>query len=89
MLVNKNRASELLSKSSRTLLRYRQQGIFIEGIHCCFVGNEWLYQEELILDLAMCGMNPYHPDHQRAIAYFQSQKMGNKLKGRPQKYQAV
>ena len=87
--INKNRASEILSKSPRTLIRYRQQGILIEGIHCAFVGNEWLYNEELLNDLITCNMNPMHPDHQRAIAYYQSQKLGNQLKGRQKKYQAV
>ncbi|MCT7952887.1 helix-turn-helix domain-containing protein [Ancylothrix sp. C2] len=89
MFVDKRTAAEILSKSPRTLIRYRTQGILIEGIHCAFVGNEWLYNEELLQDLITCNMNPQHPDHQRAIAYYQSQKLGNKLKGRRQKYQAI
>ncbi|XWK89483.1 MAG: hypothetical protein U7127_05305 [Phormidium sp.] len=87
--IDKSAASEILSKSPRTLIRYRQQGILIEGIHCARVGNEWLYNEELIKDLITCGMNPNHPDHQRAIAYYQSQKLGNQLKNRRQKYQVT
>jgi len=89
MFVNKAIASEILSKSPRTLIRYRNRGILIEGIHCAFVGNEWLYNKELIEDLITCGMDTQHPDHQRAIAYYQSQKMGNQLKGRLKKYQVV
>lgn len=89
MFVNKMIAAELLSKSPRTLIRYRQQGILIEGIHCALVGNEWLYNKELIEDLICCGMNSQHPDHQRAIAYYQSQKLGNQFKGRVKKCQAV
>jgi hypothetical protein len=89
MFINKTEAGKLISKSPRTLIRYRKQGILIEGIHCAMVGNEWLYHKELIEDLISCGMNPNHPDHQRAIAYYQSQKMGNKLKSRHQKYQVI
>ncbi|MBW4680648.1 MAG: hypothetical protein KME19_11085 [Microcoleus vaginatus WJT46-NPBG5] len=89
MFIDKKQAGEILSKSSRTLNRYRSRGILIEGIHCAYVGNEWLYNEELLKDLITCGMNPNHPDHQRAIAYYQSQKLGNQLKGRQKKYQAT
>ncbi len=78
--VDKEEASEILSKSPRTLIRYRKQGILIEGIHCAKVGNEWLYNKELIEDLISCGLNNSHPDHQRAIHYYQSQKLGNQLK---------
>lgn len=89
MFIDKKQAGEILSKSPRTLNRYRNRGILIEGIHCAYVGNEWLYNEELLKDLITCGMNPNHPDHQRAIAYYQSQKLGNQVKGRQKKYQAT
>lgn len=89
MFVNKRDAGAVLSKSSTTLARYRKS-FLIEGIHYAFVGNEWLYNKELLEDLVSCGMNPNHPDHQRAIAYYQSQKLGNKLKGhQKKKYQAT
>lgn len=88
MFVSKHRAAEILSKSVRTLVNYRHQGILKEGIHCAFVGNEWLYHEELLLDLIACGLNPHHPDHQRAILYYQSQKAGNQLNRRQLQAQA-
>lgn len=81
MFIDKYAAANVLNKSPRTLIRYRQQGILIDGIHCALAGSKWLYHKELLEDLIACGMNPKHPDHQRAIAYCQKQKLGNKLKG--------
>lgn len=60
------RVQEVPTSQARILVVY--------GVHknaWVMPGHRWNGQE--------VGMNYYHPDHQRAIAYYQSQKLGNQL----------
>ncbi|MCU0546822.1 MAG: hypothetical protein MUE44_32435 [Oscillatoriaceae cyanobacterium Prado104] len=61
-------ACKILNCSSRSLLRYRQQGKLLEGIHWGRnPSSKVLYDRELLENLVVCGGDVNHPDHQKFI----------------------
>lgn len=71
-------ARKILNCSDRTLLRYRQQDKLLEGIHWGRnPGGKVLYNSELLSQLVTCGGNINHPDHQRFIQRYLSDRPEN------------
>lgn len=61
-------ACKILSCSDRTLLRYRQQGKLLEGIHWGRnPSGKVIYNQHLLENLIFCGGDINHPDHQKFI----------------------
>jgi hypothetical protein len=73
-----NTACKILNCSARTLLRYRQQNKLIEGIHWGRnPGGKVLYNVCLLDQLITCGGDINHPDHQKFIERYLSEKPEN------------
>jgi len=87
--ITKQQAAQIIKKHPATLSRYRKQGLLLEGIHFVRSGNEYLYNQALLTDWVANGCETNTPDHQRAIALYLSQKLGNQTKNRRQTIPAV
>ena len=75
-------ASKILGCSRRTLLRYRQQGKLLTGIHWGRnPSGKVMYNRLLLNNLVNCGGDIKHPDHQTFIQqYLQSLPENQPLK---------
>lgn len=64
-------AKKILGCSDRTLIRYRQQGKLLAGIHWGRnPSGKVLYNQTLLNNLVNCGGNINHPDHQKFIQQY-------------------
>ncbi|MEG3981823.1 hypothetical protein [Microcoleus sp. D3_18a_C4] len=71
-------AGKILNCSDRTLLRYRQQNKLLEGIHWGRnPSGKVLYNEALLNHLIVCGGSISHPDHQKFIQRYLSDRPEN------------
>jgi hypothetical protein len=71
-------AGKILCVSDRTLLRYRQQNKLLEGIHWGRnPSGKVLYNSVLLAQLITCNGDINHPDHQRFIERYLSDRLEN------------
>jgi len=71
-------ACKILNCSDRTLLRYRQQNRLIEGIHWGRnPSGKVLYNSVLLDQLISCNGDISHPDHQRFMERYLSDRPEN------------
>ncbi|SRR6476469_3173922 len=71
-------AGKILNCSARTLMRYRQQNKLIEGIHWGRnPSGKVLYNSVLLDQLISCNGDISHPDHQRFMERYLSDRPEN------------
>jgi len=80
-LLTEDQAAALLSMGTRTLQRYRQQKVLLQGIHWQKMpGGDVRYIQPMLEDWAV---NLHDPDaHQRSIEIWRSQMLSNRKKKR-------
>ncbi len=71
-------ACQILQCSARTLIRYRQQNKLLEGIHWGRnPSGKVLYNSVLLNQLISCNGNINHPDHQKFMERYLSDRPEN------------
>lgn len=79
--ISANVACQILNCSERSLLRYRNQGKLLEGIHWGRnPSGKVLYHQDLLLNLVSCGGDINHADHQKFIQRVLSDRPENQQK---------
>lgn len=80
--VTKDDIALMLKCHPNTVLLYKKNQGWIEGIHYVNFDKRKLYNRQLILNLVQCGGVVESEEHQRAIAVYLANRLDNQSIGR-------